>query len=237
LTYSFTALANGSSGLYLSGVQLADQNAQSISGVVVNNEMVTMGQQAGVLRGPPPTPTPRIVHDDTGKPGYIENPLPSWDVNEDGVENVYDIILIGKNWLAQSPPCWIREDTNCDGVVNVYDLINEGPCWLCIFYPMYVQIFGIDQPAGGANGVYGEAYTPHPNVPGGQNFVNTPIAIGDGHTWFKEAGAIKDSRADCQSHPYSTSQVGATYMETGAQEHIPEPRSPVHLQRHRVWQR
>ena len=44
------------------------------------------------------------------------------DVNQDGIVNVLDIILVGQN-LGQKPPSNPRTDVNKDGQVNILDLV------------------------------------------------------------------------------------------------------------------
>ena len=47
---------------------------------------------------------------------------PSSDVNQDGIVNILDIVLVGQN-LGQKPPSDPRADVNNDGQVNVTDLV------------------------------------------------------------------------------------------------------------------
>ena len=54
---------------------------------------------------------------------------PSWDINGDGVCNIYDLVLIGNCWGETGTPGWIPEDLNQDGVVNIYDLVMLGNHW------------------------------------------------------------------------------------------------------------
>ena len=48
---------------------------------------------------------------------------PSGDVNQDGIVNVLDIILVAQN-LGQKPPANPRVDVNKDGQVNILDLVS-----------------------------------------------------------------------------------------------------------------
>ena len=47
----------------------------------------------------------------------------SGDVNQDGIVNVLDIILVAQN-LGQKPPSHTRVDVNKDGQVNILDLVS-----------------------------------------------------------------------------------------------------------------
>jgi aspartate 1-decarboxylase len=54
--------------------------------------------------------------------------IPDWDVNQDGLVNVLDMIRVGQHFNESGAAGWIREDANKDGVVNVLDLISIGQC-------------------------------------------------------------------------------------------------------------
>ena len=54
---------------------------------------------------------------------------PAWDINQDGVVNIFDIVVIAgafgtspgdANW---NPACDVRKD----GVIDIYDLVAEVP--------------------------------------------------------------------------------------------------------------
>ena len=47
---------------------------------------------------------------------------PNGDVNQDGIVNLFDIVLVGQN-LGQKPPSDPRTDVNKDGQVNILDLV------------------------------------------------------------------------------------------------------------------
>ena len=47
----------------------------------------------------------------------------TWDVNEDGIVNVLDLISICQHWGQSGTPGWIPQDVNNDGVINSLDLI------------------------------------------------------------------------------------------------------------------
>ena len=51
-----------------------------------------------------------------------------WDVNNDGIVNVLDMIIIAHHWMeTPASPHWDpRADVNNDGIVNVLDLILVG---------------------------------------------------------------------------------------------------------------
>jgi hypothetical protein len=54
---------------------------------------------------------------------------PAWDINQDGVVNVQDMILIQQHFGETGVAGWIREDVNGDGLVNVMDQIIVGQYW------------------------------------------------------------------------------------------------------------
>ena len=51
-----------------------------------------------------------------------EEPEPNGDVNQDGIVNVLDMIVVAQNF-GQEPPSDSRADVNQDGVVNLLDLV------------------------------------------------------------------------------------------------------------------
>lgn len=58
----------------------------------------------------------------------VPDPLPlppPWDVNEDGIVNIFDIVVVGQNF-GQQPLQNPRADVNKDGQVNVFDLVLIG---------------------------------------------------------------------------------------------------------------
>ena len=58
-------------------------------------------------------------------PFLVENPLtelPRWDVNEDGVVDISDLVLVGRHF-GESPPKDPRADVNEDGYVDILDLV------------------------------------------------------------------------------------------------------------------
>lgn len=55
---------------------------------------------------------------------------PPFDVNDDGITNISDVVLIGLHWNeADSGPNWISEDVNEDGIVNILDVVIVGLHW------------------------------------------------------------------------------------------------------------
>jgi outer membrane protein assembly factor BamB len=62
-----------------------------------------------------------------GKVWAFEDPAyPAWDVNQDGITNYLDMILIGNHYGENGSPGWIPEDVNNDGTVNYLDMILIG---------------------------------------------------------------------------------------------------------------
>ncbi len=53
----------------------------------------------------------------------------AWDVNQDGVVSVLDMISVGQHWGETGSPGWIRQDVNGDGAVNVLDQTLIGQHW------------------------------------------------------------------------------------------------------------
>ena len=51
-----------------------------------------------------------------------EEPEPNGDVNQDGIVNVLDMIVVAQNF-GHEPPSDSRADVNQDGVVNLFDLV------------------------------------------------------------------------------------------------------------------
>jgi len=56
-------------------------------------------------------------------------PVPIWDLNNDHVCNVGDLVLIGLHWNQTGSARWIREDLNNDGVINIGDVTVLGLHW------------------------------------------------------------------------------------------------------------
>ncbi|MBN1368448.1 MAG: IPT/TIG domain-containing protein [Dehalococcoidales bacterium] len=54
---------------------------------------------------------------------------PDWDVNEDGVCDILDVVSIGNHWGETGSPHWIRDDVNRDGMVDVLDVVAIGTHW------------------------------------------------------------------------------------------------------------
>jgi hypothetical protein len=63
-----------------------------------------------------------IVHQVTeGLVTVVE--FPAWDVNMDGVVNIFDLQIVAVN-IGLQPPKNLRADVNKDGIVNIFDLIK-----------------------------------------------------------------------------------------------------------------
>lgn len=48
--------------------------------------------------------------------------IPRWDVNQDGAVNIFDLVLVAKNFGRHSA----EHDLNGDGIVNIFDLVIIG---------------------------------------------------------------------------------------------------------------
>jgi hypothetical protein len=55
---------------------------------------------------------------------------PNWDINMDGVCNIFDVTLLSTKWMQTGAPGWIREDINNDGTVNIGDVSIVSIYWL-----------------------------------------------------------------------------------------------------------
>ena len=53
----------------------------------------------------------------------------AWDVNQDGLTDVLDMIIVSQHWNETDSPGWIRADVNKDGFVNALDSILIGQHW------------------------------------------------------------------------------------------------------------
>jgi hypothetical protein len=54
---------------------------------------------------------------------------PPWDMNNDHVCNIGDVVVIGLRWGELGNPGWIKEDLNQDGVINIGDVVTLGLHW------------------------------------------------------------------------------------------------------------
>jgi hypothetical protein len=58
---------------------------------------------------------------------------PVWDINEDGVCNIYDLVCISNHFGEIGVPGWIREDADNNGEVEMLDLMcvlpHYRPSW------------------------------------------------------------------------------------------------------------
>jgi hypothetical protein len=68
-----------------------------------------------MLATPTPTPTPTAQ--------------PNWDLNNDNVCNIGDVVKVGLKWGMTGTAGWIPEDLNKDGVINIGDVVVLGLHW------------------------------------------------------------------------------------------------------------
>ena len=54
----------------------------------------------------------------------------NWDINMDGVCNIFDVTLLSTKWLQVGAAGWIREDINNDGTVNIGDVSILSIYWM-----------------------------------------------------------------------------------------------------------
>ena len=58
---------------------------------------------------------------------------PNWDINNDGVVNVFDHVLISNHYGETDSPGWVREDVDNNGQIQVLDLVivsnHYGETW------------------------------------------------------------------------------------------------------------
>jgi hypothetical protein len=66
--------------------------------------------------------------DAPGFQGFIAPP-PQWDLNNDGLINIGDVVVIGLHWGQTGAHNWIPEDLNKDGVINIGDVVVIGLHW------------------------------------------------------------------------------------------------------------
>jgi PKD repeat protein len=72
------------------------------------------------------------VSDDEIKEDYIHVTTagsPGWDLNNDHVCNIGDVVKIGLKWGMTGAQGWIPEDLNSDGVINIGDVVVIGLHW------------------------------------------------------------------------------------------------------------
>ena len=68
--------------------------------------------------------------------------VPDEDINNDGVINIYDLVVMGNNWGAtetvanETGTGHNRADINRDGTVNIYDLVDLGNWWGVTVVPL-----------------------------------------------------------------------------------------------------
>jgi hypothetical protein len=60
---------------------------------------------------------------------HTPTPAPSWDLNDDHVCNIGDVVVVGLHWGQTGTAGWIPEDLNDDGVINIGDVVVLGLHW------------------------------------------------------------------------------------------------------------
>ncbi len=99
---NFTAKHQGTSPLNLTHVIMGNRNARPLPVMVIHGQVTV------------------------GTPSQVDTHL---DVNEDGIINILDLVLIGQHWGETGPPCWIPTDVTCDGIINILDMIAVAQQW------------------------------------------------------------------------------------------------------------
>jgi hypothetical protein len=56
-------------------------------------------------------------------------PTPFWDLNDDHLCDLYDILLISEHWNETGAPGWIPADADRNGVIDLYDVLLVGEHW------------------------------------------------------------------------------------------------------------
>ena len=59
----------------------------------------------------------------------LPDSTPAWDLNEDHVCNIGDLVMIGLHWGETGDNGWIPEDLNSDGNINIGDITVLGLHW------------------------------------------------------------------------------------------------------------
>ena len=54
---------------------------------------------------------------------------PFWDLNNDHVCNIGDVVELGLHWEETGMPGWIPQDLNHDGIINIGDVVVIGQHW------------------------------------------------------------------------------------------------------------
>jgi len=58
---------------------------------------------------------------------------PNWDINNDGVVTILDLVLVSNQYGETGDPGWIREDVDNNGVIQALDIVlvsgNFGESW------------------------------------------------------------------------------------------------------------
>jgi hypothetical protein len=55
--------------------------------------------------------------------------MPVWELNDDHLCNISDVVKIGLRWEQTGSPGWIPEDLNNDGTINMSDVVMLGLFW------------------------------------------------------------------------------------------------------------
>ena len=70
-------------------------------------------------------PSPALLPDHTIAASF----LPTWDLNNDHICNIGDVVKVGLHWGETGDAGWIPEDVSPNGVINIGDVVVIGLYW------------------------------------------------------------------------------------------------------------
>lgn len=88
---------------------IPDHPEYMLQGVAIAGGKVFFGNDAGYL--------------------YALETCPDWDLNCDGIIDIFDVAIIGMHWDETGIAGWIPEDLNPDGVIDIFDVAVVGMHW------------------------------------------------------------------------------------------------------------